>query len=253
MKVVRPQTTDEVVRSQADAAGTWLELGLYYIVAGQAVSVELLDQTAEPTGSRAVVFDAVQWVPVPLDEVPNPYNAAQVGAAYDIAVAGETAVLTFTVQNTGLLPWQDSEFVLAGDAENTKLAPAVFSIAAVIPPGGVVTYTVSLPVTGTLAVLTVAYQMQRDGQAFGARLSGQVFVLPPELRQIEDGVRKQIDDWQSQGQQAVEDLLKQIQDAIQKEIETQARKQVDQFCGGAASTLGVAGVILWQTGRRRRR
>lgn len=251
-RITGSATDGEVVKNQAEAAGAWLDLGLYYVEAGQAVAIELLDQTGEPTGSTAIVFDAVQWVPVPESAAPNLYDARQVGAAYDIVVAGETAVLTFTVQNTGLKPWNDGEFVLVGDISNTKDATSAFSVEGPLKPGATATYTVSLPITGTFSILTLNYQMQRDGQPFGPKLSGQVFVLPPELRQVEEGIRNQIEEWQKQGEQAVEDLMKQIQDAIQREVEKQVQRQLEELCGGAASALLFAGVIGWQGVRRQR-
>lgn len=252
--IAGPSNGGNVVASQATAAGAWLDLGLYYVEAGQTVTVKLGDRTAEATGTRALVFDALQWVNVPLSEVPNLYDAVQVEPAFDVVIAGETAVLTLTIQNTGLMPWLPDDIVLVGGATNTKDAPASFVIEEKVPPGGVITETISLPITGTLSVWTLTYQMeQRGGRSFGQSMSAQAFVLPPELRDIEDELRRQAREVQEQGQQAAEDLARAIQEAIQQEIERQARKQLDQWCGGPVSTALLTSLALLRVSRRRPR
>lgn len=249
-RIVHAGTEASVSVNQVSADGGWLDLGTYYFE-GRDEYVELADQTGEPGGSRVVMFDAVRWLPVATS---GPmFNAtAQQRIAYDVVLPGEAAQIALQVQNTGTVPWSGEAFVLRGDPANPGGVPSELALPGVTSPGSVASWNLLFRVSGAPGVRTARYQMQHNGEPFGDVITGYVIVLPEELRDLEADIRDQIDQWVQQGNQAIEDLMRDILQQIQEALEQQASNFLDELlsgCTGSSAMLGLAAVVIY---RRRR-
>jgi hypothetical protein len=247
-----PSGGKAVKASQAASEGAWLNLGEFYVETGQTVTIQLYDQTGEPAGTKTVIFDAVQWMSVPESEQANTYNAAQVGSVYVVANPGESTVLEFKVQNTGLQPWIDGEYALAGASENAKEAPEKIAISKALKPGEIETLKISFVAPKSPTVITLTYQMQRNQQAFGKKVTGIIGVLPEGMGGINVDIQKLLDGLKNEGEKKLDELIKQFLESIQKKLVDLLNGLLNSLCFGTTSSIVLVGYLAWFTGRRRR-
>ncbi|MCB0256953.1 MAG: hypothetical protein KDI55_24810 [Anaerolineae bacterium] len=250
-RIVHAGAEASVSVNQGSAGGGWLDLGTYYFE-GHNEYVELADQTGEPSGSRVVMFDAVRWMPV--ISIDPMFNAtAQERIAYDVVLPGEAAQIALQVRNTGTVPWTGGAFVLKGDTENPAGVPSELALPGMTDPGSIASWDLDFRVSGAPGVRTIQYQMQHNGEPFGDVITGYVIVLPEELRDLEANIRDQIDHWVQQGNQAIEDLMRDILQQIQEALEQQASNFLDELlsgCTGSSALLGLTAATILLRRRR---
>jgi hypothetical protein len=243
----------EIEKNQANFAGKWLDLGVYYFEADGNEYLTLSDQTGEPAGTTAVVFDAVRWTPV-VDYDRAIDAAAGSRFTYDLVLPGETAVLEFKVTNAGLTPWEGAIFALYPDADNPDGAREALFLKERVMPGETTSWMVRVPVVNVSGVQTVRYRMQLAGEPFGETITGYIFILPEQLQGIEEELRGKIDGLLAQGEQAAKDLAQQVLAEIQKKLEERARKAIDDLllqCQMPVALL-IMGVLFPVYKRRKR-
>lgn len=174
---------------------------------------------------------------------------------YDIALPGETAELHVGMRNEGATTWTSSDSELVQISGNLPGAPASMSVQGEAPPGNTVTWIIRAPVSGIPALRSVRYQMHYNGQPFGDVVTAYVIVLPERLKEMEQRLRDQIDEWQRQGEQAAEDFMQRIWAEIQKEIEKQATNFFQNLisqCFGPTAMLGLAMAFVYRRSSRSR-
>jgi hypothetical protein len=182
-----------------------------------------------------------------------PNASAVAGMIYDIILSGEKAALEFRVQNTGQTAWPVGDCAFVGLAGNPAAAPSSLALSKAVQPGDNASWSLQLSMTGTPGVRRLRYQMQCQGKSFGDVITGYVFILPPQMKDLEVRLRRQIEEWQQQGQQAVEELVQRLAEEIQRELEKQARGVIENLtrqCQGAA-LLSVGALWIAYRGRRR--
>lgn len=257
-RIVHAGTEASISVSQVSANGDWLDLGTYYFE-GRDEYVELADQTGEHGGSRVVMFDAVRWMPVTTSG-PMLDATAQQRIAYDVVLPGEAAQFALQVQNTGAIPWTGDSFVLKGDTANPAGVPSDLPLLGTTAPGAIASWDLLFRVSGAPGLRTVRYQMQHNSEPFGDVITGYVIVLPEELRDLEADIREQIDQWIQQGNQAIDDLMRDILQQIQEALEQQASNFLEELLSGCTGSISLAGfaiaVVIFgrraRSGRRRR-
>lgn len=219
----------------------------------RALGKQVEVQAEENVGHPSFVDDAVGLVNDRLGMASEQRDAVAASAfIYDIVLPGETARLDFVVRNSGQVLWSAAEYRFVATAEAPVEVPRVLTLPNDILPGAVISWTVSLPVSGAAGIRRVSYQMQAADVQFGSVVTGYVFVLPPQLKDAEGRIRRQIEEWQQKGEQAVETLIQQILAEIQKELERQTKNLLDQLfsqCSGSI-LIGLMAVVI---GRRVRR
>jgi len=200
---------------------------------------------------------------------PLPENFASPTSAlfYDVAVAGEMAELDLEMRNEGRLTWNPPAYELVSVGGNVPGAPSTLSIAGAVETNKTERWHIQAPTSGAPGVRSVRYQMHHNGEPFGDDVTGYVFVLPKEMKDLEQQIRDQIAQWQQQGQQTVEELIKQIGDLIAQAVAQQAQGLIDKLldlidrllaqCTGSISLAGFAITVLIfgrraRSGRRRR-
>lgn len=200
---------------------------------------------------------------------PLPENFASPTSAlfYDVVVAGEMAELDLEMRNEGRLTWNPPAYELVSVGGNLPGAPSTLSPAGAVATNMTERWHIQAPTSGAPGVRSVRYQMHHNGEPFGDTVTGYVFVLPKELKDLEQQIRDQIAQWQQQGQQTVEELIKQIGDLIAQAVAQQAQGLIDKLldlidrllaqCTGSISLAGFAiAVVIFgrraRSGRRRR-
>jgi hypothetical protein len=241
-RIVHAGAEATVSMSQVSANEGWLDLGAYYFE-GRDEYVELADQTGEPGGSRVVMFDAVRWMPVTTSG-PMLDAAAQQRIAYDVVSPGEAAQFALQVQNTGAIPWTGDAFVLKGDTANPAGVPSELPLPGMTAPGTIASWDLLFRVSGAPGLRTARYQMQHNDEPFGDIITGYVIVLPEELRDLEAGIREQIDQWIQQGDQAIDDLMRDILQQIQEALEQQASNFLEKLLSGCTGSISLAGFAI---------
>ncbi len=186
---------------------------------------------------------------------------------YDIVLPGETAELTFRMRNEGRTAWEHSGYSLVVVEKNLTSAPMSLPVEGAVLPGDTSQWTVRIPTEAGSVwpdLRSVTCQMHYEDEAFGKVATGYVIVLPEKLKWLEGRIREQIEEWQQQGEQAVEDLMQQIWDSIQKEFAEQrdqllerlwrkVKGFVEELLASCTGSFAMLGLALAFTCRRRRR
>ena len=251
-RIVHAGTTNSVTGNQAATGDAWLDLGSYYFDGTGGEYVELVDFTGERSGSTIVVFDAVQWLPAP-SNTPLRDAMGPDRQVYDVVLAGEMVNLGVTVRNTGQAPWYGAAYSLDATSPLPDGAPRTLTLGVAVAPGDTASWTISFPMSGAPGIRRLSYHMHFNGQPFGAGITVFVIVLPAQLQSAEQRIRDRIEDWQRQGEQAVDDLMQRIWVDIQRELEQQAQNFVEKLlsqCTGATAMLGAALAVAYTRRRR---
>ncbi len=220
----------------------------------RALSRQVEAEAEEDLGHPSFIDSAVGLVRDRLGRTTGALGAtAPTGLVYDVVLPGETAKLDFVVQNSGDVTWPVAGFQFVAGADTPIEAPRVLVLQKEVPPGGTASWTVSLVVSGASGVRRIRYQMQANDEPFGEAITGYVFVLPSQLKDAEERIRHQIDEWQQQGAQAVDELVQRILTEIQQEAERQAQKFLDRLLSQCSSSLLVGVGIVFVGWRARRR
>lgn len=212
-------------------------------------SAQMVYGETELTGNTRGVGTALLVYASPLPEF---YASPSTAIVFDVVVAGETAELGFEVRNEGRATWSGPEFELAFQSGNVPGAPERLALPGQTAQGESASWNVVVPTSGIPAIRSVRYRLQHDGEPFGDVITGYVIVLPEELRDLEVGIRNQIDQWVQQGNQAIDDLMRDILQQIQNELEQQATNFLDELlagCSGPGALLSLAAFFIL---RRRR-
>jgi hypothetical protein len=188
--------------------------------------------------------------PLPSPEAPaGAYRAGSTGFAYDIVQPGETAHLVFQITNGGQSPWSGMDFRFSPLPGSQYGSLPSLPIEGAVPPGGTASFEIEIPdVTGT-SLETVEYSMTYRGQPFEETVKGYIFILPKQAQDIEDELRKTIDDWIAQGEQGLQDLLDRILKEIQDALEREAQKTLDDLlrqCLGTNGALVIGALVIYR-------
>jgi hypothetical protein len=243
----------EIQKNQRFAAGDWLDLGVYYFNNDSTEFVELCDETGEAKGTSAIIFDAVRWTPV--EDYADLYNAeAGNFFIYDVILPGETAEIELQVKNTGIVPWQGDAFTFVPAMDNPPGAQQTLFLEQRVLPGETASWIVSVPSTGLDSIKSVHYQMYYAGQAFGKVISGQIIILPEQIKDYEVGIRKKIEEWKSRGLEQGEELMTLILEEIEKELARQAENALRGLllkCEAPAAMIALVALVPYITRYRR--
>lgn len=228
----------------------WRQAAEELRVLGKQVETE----AEEALGTPSFIDSAVAMVRDRVGEISGALGAtAGVSIVYDVVLSGETAKLDFVVQNSGEVTWSVTGFQFVAGADTLTEAPRVLALERDVPPGGTASWSVSLVASGGTGVRRIHYQMQANDELFGDVVTGYVIVLPPQLKDAEVRIRRQIEEWQQQGKLAAEELVQRILTEVQKEAEHQAQKFLDQLWSQCSSSLLVGVGIVFVGWRARRR
>jgi hypothetical protein len=181
----------------------------------------------------------VAWADGPLD-------AQQVGDP-DIAIAyvGEDQVLRIEVRNTGLETWRRDQISLS-NVEQPLNAETMQPLPMDTPPGQSVTWELRVRAPDRPGAFKSAWQLRQSGQAFGPTLTAYLIVLPEGASELEEKIRKEIEEWRQQAGQEIDDLIDEIKALILAEVEGFFQRLFDNTCGSVcgASALILFGVLL---------
>jgi hypothetical protein len=259
-----------VDRSKLGLVRTWLSRGNHTLkveyrdIRGEAhLLVGYSAWPVKPVFAAESAAGSFAYLPAPApvnETVPVPEPAAGLSAesaaplAYDVVLPGETAVLTLEMRNTGSVVWSGNAFALTSQGGDLGNAPTRLALVAPVAPAESVSWNLQVPVSGAPGVRTARYQMSYNDRPFGNAVTVYVVVLPEPLKDAEQRIRDQIEEWQRQGEQAVEEMMQRILEEIQQEIERQATNFIDEMlaqCTSASVMLSLALALVYH-GRRRR-
>ena len=167
---------------------------------------------------------------------------------YDFAMPGDTAELVFNLRNEGTETWSGSGYEFVMLSGNLPGAPESMRLLSEVPPGNSVSWIVRALVPNVPGVRSVRYQMHAGDEPFEAVITGYVFVLPEGFQNLEQQIREEIEQWQQQGQQTVDELIKQIGDMIAKAVAQQAQSLLDrllQWCNASVGLLGANIAVIY--------
>lgn len=195
-------------------------------------------------------------VPAPSTVTPVPslvaplglYDASNSGFAYDIVQIGETAHLVFQITNTGQTTWDGSDFKFAPVSGSNLDQLPTMDVQEAVGPGETVTFEVDIPDVSGASIETIKYQMTFKDEPFGEVVEGKIFILPEQIKDIEDELRKKIDDWVASGKQELQELIDTILQEIQKAIEREVQKQIENFlrqCLGSSSLVTFLAIVVY--------
>jgi hypothetical protein len=182
------------------------------------------------------------------------FTAGSAGFTYDIVQPGETAHLTFRVLNTGPSPWSGPEFRFSPIPGSEYESLPSLPLPEDVPPGETVIFEIDLPDVAATSLETVEYSMTYQGQPFEAVVKGYVFILPEPIKDIEDELRKTIEEWAARGEQELQDLVDRILQDIQEAVEREAEKSLERTlrqCLQTNAALALGALALYWRRRSR--
>jgi len=243
-------TENPVELSQIDHLKEWVSLGQYAFAAQGDEYIRLSDLTGEPIKSATIAFDAVRLVRV--GEAPPQFDAALAGSP-DIVIAyvGQTAEIRIEVRNTGLQTWRTDQVVLTSvkqplNANETQALPAQTL------PSSTVTWNIDIHAPDKPGVFKSEWRLKQADETFGPTLSAYLVVLPEGNSELEEKIRRKIEEWRQAGEQKIEELIKEIIKLIEREVQSFIEKLIEdllrRLCG--ASALVLLGVLLFWWQRR---
>lgn len=206
---------------------------------------------AELTGNKRALSNALLVYAWPLpDDAASPTTALP----FDVILPGETADLAISYRNEGRNTWSGSTYSLRLMSGNLSQAPLTLPLQGEVPSGATVTWTAMVPVSEAPGIHRLSYQLHHNDTPFGDAITAYVIVLPQQLKDAEQRIRDQIDEWQRQGQQTAEELMQRIWGEIQEEIKRQAvgliEKVISQCCPSNV-LLGLVFTFVLHRSRRR--
>jgi hypothetical protein len=170
---------------------------------------------------------------------------------FDLVLPGETAHLRIEVRNTGQTTWQPGQGIELRRVWKDVVSPVVesYPLLYTVRPGETVAWDVALN-TGGSPFTVLRFQMHQGNAPFGPEIGAVVVSLPEELKTQEEKIRRaieeQLQEWRQQAEQELdqrlEEFQKQLLELIRRELERQARRWIDEICGGSAMLLG--GMLL---------
>lgn len=206
---------------------------------------------AELTGNKRALSNALLVYARPLpDDAASPTTALP----FDVILPGETADLAISYRNEGRRTWSGSAYSLRLMSGNLSQAPLALPLQGEVPSGATVTWTAMVPVSETPGVHRLSYQLHHNDTPFGDAVTAYVIVLPQQLKDAEQRIRDQIDEWQRQGQQTAEELMQRIGAEIQEEIKRQAASFIENLlrqCFPSTVLLGLVFTFVLHRSRRR--
>lgn len=187
--------------------------------------------------------------PTPTQEVPlEGYNASGTGFAYDIVQSGEIAHLDFQVTNSGQAQWSGLDFKFSPVSNDDSVNFPSVTLNRTVNAGETLTLEIEIPDISGVSVKTIEYQMTYKGEPFGNVIKGYIFILPDQVKDMEDEIRKKIDELIQQGEQEVNEIVDRILEEIQKAIEREARRALEEMlrqCLGANSIVVTGAVLVY--------
>ncbi len=209
-------------------------------------SAQIWYDGAERTGNTRRISNALL---VYAARVPELAASPTSALFYDVVVAGETAQLAVEVRNEGRATWSSPAYELAQVGGNLSTAPTTLSLHGPVSSGDTIGWQIEAPTSGAPALRSLRYQMRHNGQPFGEVITAYVIILPEQLRDAEQRIRDQVEQWRRQGEQKVDELMDQIWQSIQEELERQAQGMVDRLIGalcgqGSAVIFTVTAVMI---------
>ncbi|MCP4168819.1 MAG: hypothetical protein GY759_23385 [Chloroflexi bacterium] len=178
---------------------------------------------------------------------------------YDVVLPGERVTLDITLRNEGTATWSEPTYRLDVLTDNLANVPQSAPVIGLVKPGETYTFSIRFDIPANIlpAPRLVQYQMTDGNESFGIVVNAYVFVIPQQLRDMEQEIREQIAVWQRQGEQATEafiqDLTHRIVDRIQKEAEEQVENILQGLLSGCNSPALLVGTMLTWIALRRRR
>lgn len=174
----------------------------------------------------------------------------------DLALPGETAELVFDLRNEGTETWSGTGYEFVMLSGNLPGAPETMRLLSEVPPGNSISWIVRAPVPNVPGVRSVRYQMYAGDDPFDDVITGYVFVLPEGFQTLEQQIRDQIEQWQQQGQQTVDDLIRQIGVMIAQAVAQQTESLLDKLlagCNASISLLGTSFAVVYLRRKPRHR
>jgi pimeloyl-ACP methyl ester carboxylesterase len=177
---------------------------------------------------------------------------------------GESADIVFDIQNTGNVSWLPAEgYALINTNEQSLGASPVQRLTSEIPPGEIAQWTIPVTAPAQIGLNWTEWQMAHDGEPFGAKASSLVAVVPEGeididiaalLEQWLDELKKEIED---EINQFLEELADRFEEWLQRESERLLSELLEslsqQCCGAAIIAPGALLLVVWTSGRRRRK
>ena len=193
----------------------------------------------------------------PTSEAPlELYNASGTGFTYDIVQPGETAHLGFQVVNSGQTAWNGQNFKFSPASGDNYLTFSPVTLTQTVNPGETFTFDVEINDVSGISVNTIEYQMTYLDEPFGDVMKGYVFILPDEVKDIEDEIRKKVDEMIQQGEQGVDELVKEIRDAIREAVQREAQRTLDEMlrqCLATNSMIATGAALIYIQRKSRNR
>ena len=155
--------------------------------------------------------------------------SAEPGLIYDVVLPDERATLRFVLHNDGETTWTAAKYRLVATEGNPPGTPEALAPDRNVPQGATAAWSIAVPGYKTTGMRRISYRMSDGTRDFGDVVTGYVFVLPPQLKDAQARIREQIDELQRQGQQTAEELAQRAWEAIQAELERQAKELVDKI------------------------
>lgn len=217
---------------------------MWYGAASHGVGSEL-------TGNKRAISNAILVYARPLpDDAASPTTALP----FDVVLPGETAELTISFRNEGRNTWSGSEYSLRLKSGNLSQAPLTLPLQSEVPSGATVAWAAMIPVSEAADIHRLRYQVYHNDTPFGDAVTAYVIVLPQQLKDAEQRIRDQVDEWQRQDEQTDEELMQRIWGEIQKEIQRQTANFTERLfakCFPSTVLLGLVFTFVLHRARRR--
>lgn len=188
-----------------------------------------------------------------------PLDALSVETVYYQVITGdEPVVFHFTVTNTGPLSWSPEDGIALQIEPANFLSPVVdtLPLTQLVLPGASATWTWQAP-RGTVSLRRL--RMVQHDQPFGDEFAAVVVTLPAGMeekrQELEETLRKTIEEWKAQGQSKLDELLKELQRVVEREMKDLLQRLLsdltawlDQLAQDAQETCSSLGLALLAPG-----
>lgn len=171
-----------------------------------------------------------------------------------ILFPGDSATVSLTITNDGVLPWQSTDGYALQNTGNPLGNAETVTISETVAAGQGMAQTLTLTAPNTPLVYLSKWQVQRNGKAVGAEGTVYVVVVPQEAKELKRDFERRVAEWREAGEKKIEALIEELKRDLVTYIEEQTRSLITTLCGGSIQSLtagGLVAITLWQRKRPR--
>jgi len=156
--------------------------------------------------------------------------------------------------NDGLVPWATGpQGVQLQNVSGLYGAKKTYPLTKDTPVGKEAAWQVAVSAPSTPGIYQQVWQLQRDQQPAGGKITAYLIVLPQGAKELKDKIDQNIQNLRQQSQEEVQKYIDQLKQQVTDWVLQQAGQQIRQCFGGQALVGLVAVTFVTQAWRKRKK